>query len=282
MDWIHGLKLVAVAIIAHAIFDMSKKLLSTKWHWLIAILTLITVLTWLNPFAQIVAILIAACLGFQLLKKSDASNTSKLVHIPISKTTGIVLLVLFFMLLLGLPILAALWQHEWISMMEKFYLAGALVFGGGHVVLPLLETQFVQSGQISTSDFLAGYGMTQAVPGPLFTFAAYIGMVIAGVPGAIIATFAIFLPAFLLVVGALPFWISLSRIARLRGAMAGANAAVVGILAAAFVHPVVTQTILSTLDIFIVAVFLWCLIRWKIQPYLLVLLGIVVGIVCYT
>ncbi len=106
------------------------------------------------------------------------------------------------MLLLGLPILSALWHHEWFSLMEKFYLAGALVFGGGHVVLPLLETQFVQSGQISTSDFLAGYGMTQAVPGPLFTFAAYIGMVIAGVPGgAIIATFAIFLPAFLLVVG---------------------------------------------------------------------------------
>ncbi|MCR6521474.1 chromate efflux transporter [Lysinibacillus capsici] len=282
MDWIHGLKLVAVAIVAHAIFDMGKKLLSTKWHWLIALLTLITVLTWLNPLAQIVAILIAACLGFQLLKKSDEGNTSKLVHIPISKTTGIVLLVLFFVLLLGLPILAALWHHEWISMIEKFYLAGALVFGGGHVVLPLLETQFVQSGQISTSDFLAGYGMTQAVPGPLFTFAAYIGMVIAGVPGAIIATFAIFLPAFLLVVGALPFWISLSRITRLRGAMAGANAAVVGILAAAFVHPIVTQTIISTLDIFIVAVFLWCLIRWKIQPYLLVLLGIAVGVIFYT
>ncbi|MGE7807808.1 chromate efflux transporter [Lysinibacillus capsici] len=282
MDWIHGLKLVAVAIVAHAIFDMGKKLLSTKWHLLIALLTLITVLTWLNPLAQIVAILIAACLGFQLLKKSDEGNTSKLVHIPISKTTGIVLLVLFFVLLLGLPILAALWHHEWISMIEKFYLAGALVFGGGHVVLPLLETQFVQSGQISTSDFLAGYGMTQAVPGPLFTFAAYIGMVIAGVPGAIIATFAIFLPAFLLVVGALPFWIRLSRIARLRGAMAGANAAVVGILAAAFVHPIVTQTIISTLDIFIVAVFLWCLIRWKIQPYLLVLLGIAVGVIFYT
>lgn len=282
MDWIHGLKLVAVAIVAHAIFDMGKKLLSTKWHWLIALLTLITVLTWLNPLAQIVAILIAACLGFQLLKKSDEGNTSKLVHIPISKTTGIVLLVLFFVLLLGLPLLAALWHHEWISMIEKFYLAGALVFGGGHVVLPLLETQFVQSGQISTSDFLAGYGMTQAVPGPLFTFAAYIGMVIAGVPGAIIATFAIFLPAFLLVVGALPFWIRLSRIARLRGAMAGANAAVVGILAAAFVHPIVTQTIISTLDIFIVAVFLWCLIRWKIQPYLLVLLGIAVGVIFYT
>ena len=282
MDWIHGLKLVAVAIVAHAIFDMGKKLLSTKWHWLIALLTLITVLTWLNPLAQIVAILIAACLGFQLLKKSDEGNTSKLVHIPISKTTGIVLLVLFFVLLLGLPLLAALWHHEWISMIEKFYLAGALVFGGGHVVLPLLETQFVQSGQISTSDFLAGYGMTQAVPGPLFTFAAYIGMVIAGVPGAIIATFAIFLPAFLLVVGALPFWISLSRITRLRGAMAGANAAVVGILAAAFVHPIVTQTIISTLDIFIVAVFLWCLIRWKIQPYLLVLLGIAVGVIFYT
>ncbi|KPN96901.1 chromate efflux transporter [Lysinibacillus sp. ZYM-1] len=282
MDWIHGLKLVAVAIVAQAIFDMSKKLLPTILHWLIAILALIIVLAWIHPFAQIAAIMIAACIGFQQIKKSSEGNAPLSIHVPISKSTGIVLLSIFLMLLFGLPMISALWNHEWVTMIEKFYLAGALVFGGGHVVLPLLEAQFVQSGQMSTSDFLAGYGMTQAVPGPLFTFAAYIGMAIAGVPGAIIATLAIFLPAFLLVIGALPFWFSLSRIARLKGAMAGANAAVVGILVAAFIHPIVTQTIQNGLDIILVAVFLWCLIRWKIPPYLLVLLGIVVGVVCYS
>jgi len=282
MDWIHGLKLVAVAIVAHAIYDMSKKLLPTILHWLIAILALIIVLAWIHPFAQIAAIMIAACIGFQQIKKSNEGNATLSIHVPISKSTGIVLLSIFLILLFGLPMISALWNHEWVTMIEKFYLAGALVFGGGHVVLPLLEAQFVQSGQMSTSDFLAGYGMTQAVPGPLFTFAAYIGMAIAGVPGAIIATLAIFLPAFLLVIGALPFWFSLSRIARLKGAMAGANAAVVGILVAAFIHPIVTQTIQNGLDIILVAVFLWCLIRWKIPPYLLVLLGIVVGVVCYS
>lgn len=119
---------------------------------------------------------------------------------------------------------------------EKFYTAGALVFGGGHVVLPLLETQFVSSGIMSMESFLSGYGATQAVPGPLFTFAAYIGMVIGGVGGALWATFAIFLPAFLLLLGALPFWISISEHPKLRGAIAGMNASVVGILTAAFLH----------------------------------------------
>lgn len=281
MDWIHGLKLVAVAIVANAIFDMSKKLLSTKLHWLMAIMALIIVLVWVHPLAQIAAIVLAACIGFQQIKKSN-EDAPLVIQVPISKSTGIVLLSFFLILLFGLPMISALWNDEWVTMFEKFYLAGALVFGGGHVVLPLLETQFVQSGQMSTADFLAGYGMTQAVPGPLFTFAAYIGMAIAGVPGAMIATLAIFLPAFLLVIGALPFWFSLSRNTRLKGAMAGANAAVVGILAAAFIHPIVTQTIQSGLDIVFVAVFLWGLIRWKMQPYLLVLLGIVVGIVCYS
>jgi len=182
-------------------------------------------------------------------------------------------------LLVGLPVASPFIQYEWFAMIEKFYLSGALVFGGGHVVLPLLEAQFVQSGLMSSSDFLAGYGMTQAVPGPLFTFASYIGMVIAGVPGAIIATVAIFLPAFLLIVGAMPFWLALNRIAGLRGAMAGANAAVVGILAAAFIHPIVTQTIQDGTDILIASVFLLLLIRWSIPPYLLVLIGVVVGVV---
>ncbi|MFB7159235.1 chromate efflux transporter [Lysinibacillus sp. NPDC056232] len=281
MGWIHGLKLVAVAIVAQAIFDMSKKLIPSIRHFIIALLALIVVLLWVHPLAQVTTIIVASSIGYLLLKMTNQRDDPKETLVPISKMTGACFLALFVILLVGLPIVSPLFQYEWFTMIEKFYLSGALVFGGGHVVLPLLEAQFVQSGLMSSSEFLAGYGMTQAVPGPLFTFASYIGMVIAGVPGAIIATIAIFLPAFLLIVGAMPFWLALNRFAGLRGAMAGANAAVVGMLAAAFIHPIVTQTIQNGLDIVIAALFLWCLMRWKIQPYLLVLTGICVGMVCY-
>ncbi|MGE7942777.1 chromate efflux transporter [Lysinibacillus xylanilyticus] len=279
MGWVHGLKLVAVAIVAQAIFDMSKKLILSIRHFIIALLALVVVLLWMHPLAQVTAIFVASVIGYQFFKKTAERDDLKEAVIPISKTTGVCFLALFVILLVGLPVASPFIQYEWFTMIEKFYLSGALVFGGGHVVLPLLEAQFVQSGLMSSSDFLAGYGMTQAVPGPLFTFASYIGMVIAGVPGAIIATVAIFLPAFLLIVGAMPFWLALNRIAGLRGAIAGANAAVVGILAAAFIHPIVTQTIQDGIDILIASVFLLLLIRWRIPPYLLVLIGVVVGVI---
>lgn len=279
MGWVHGLKLVAVAIVAQAIFDMSKKLILSIRHFIIALLALVVVLLWMHPLAQVTAIFVASVIGYQFFKKTAERDDLKEAVIPISKTTGVCFLALFVILLVGLPVASPFIQYEWFTMIEKFYLSGALVFGGGHVVLPLLEAQFVQSGLMSSSDFLAGYGMTQAVPGPLFTFASYIGMVIARVPGAIIATVAIFLPAFLLIVGAMPFWLALNRIAGLRGAMAGANAAVVGILAAAFIHPIVTQTIQAGTDILIASVFLLLLIRWRIPPYLLVLIGVVVGVI---
>lgn len=279
MGWVHGLKLVAVAIVAQAIFDMSKKLIPSIRHFIIALLALVVVLLWMHPLAQVTAIFFASVIGYQFFKKTAERDDLKEAVIPISKTTGVCFLALFVILLVGLPVASPFIQYEWFTMIEKFYLSGALVFGGGHVVLPLLEAQFVQGGLMSSSDFLAGYGMTQAVPGPLFTFASYIGMVIAGVPGAIIATVAIFLPAFLLIVGAMPFWLALNRIAGLRGAIAGANAAVVGILAAAFIQPIVTQTIQDGTDILIASVFLLLLIRWRIPPYLLVLIGVVVGVI---
>lgn len=281
MGLVHGLKLVAVAIVAQAIIEMSKKLIPSIRHFIIALLALVVVLLWVHPLAQVTTIIVASFVGYLFFKMTNQIENPKETLVPISKMTGICFLALFVLLLIGLPIASPFIQYEWFMLIEKFYLSGALVFGGGHVVLPLLEAQFVQSGLMSSSDFLAGYGMTQAVPGPLFTFASYIGMVIAGVPGAIIATIAIFLPAFLLIVGAMPFWLTLNRIAGLRGAMAGANAAVVGILAAAFIHPIVTLTIQNGLDIVIAASFLLCLIRWGIQPYLLVLIGICIGFVCY-
>jgi len=279
MGWVHGLKLVAVAIVAQAIFDMSKKLILSIRHFIIALLALVVVLLWMHPLAQVTAIFVASVIGYQFFKKTAERDDLKAAVMPISKTTGVCFLALFVILLVGLPVASPFIQYEWFTMIEKFYLSGALVFGGGHVVLPLLEAQFVQGGLMSSSDFLAGYGMTQAVPGPLFTFASYIGMVIAGVPGAIIATVAIFLPAFLLIVGAMPFWLALNRIAGLRGAIAGANAAVVGILAAAFIQPIVTQTIQDGTDILIASVFLLLLIRWRIPSYLLVLIGVVVGVI---
>ena len=280
MGWVHGLKLVAVAIVAQAILDMSRKLISSIWHLIIALFALGAVLLWIHPLSQVMVISLAALIGFRLIK-----ITSEMDHHvtggPTSKKVGFILLTLFFILLIGLPAVSPFIQQEWFMLIEKFYLSGALVFGGGHVVLPLLEVQFVQSGLMSSSDFLTGYGMTQAVPGPLFTFASYIGMMIAGVPGAIIATIAIFLPAFLLIVGAMPFWLALNQFPRLRGAIAGANAAVVGILAAAFFHPIATETIENGLDIVISAIFLWCLMRWKMPPYLLVLIGLCIGIIRY-
>jgi len=280
MGWVHGLKLVAVAIVAQAILDMSRKLISSIWHLIIALSALGVVLLWGHSLSQVLVIGLAALIGFRFIKITKEMNQHVTV-VPISKKAGFILLSLFFLLLIGLPAVSPFMQYEWFILIEKFYLSGALVFGGGHVVLPLLEVQFVQSGLMSSSDFITGYGMTQAVPGPLFTFASYIGMMIAGVPGAVIATIAIFLPAFLLIVGAMPFWLALNQFPRLRGAIAGANAAVVGILAAAFFHPIATETIENWLDIVISAIFLWCLMRWKIPPYLLVIIGLCIGIIRY-
>lgn len=281
LGWIHGLKLVAVAIVAQAIWDMSKKLIPSLRHFVIALLALVLVLVWANPFAQVVVIALAALVGFQLFKENSGKEDSMGITLPISKTTGASLLVLFVILLIGLPVVNTFIQLDWLVLIENFYVSGALVFGGGHVVLPLLEAQFVQGGYMSSSDFLTGYGITQAVPGPLFTFASYIGMVIGGIPGAIVATIAIFLPAFLLIVGVLPFWLTVSRNTGLRGAIVGANAAVVGILAAAFIHPIVSKTIQSGLDVLIAAIFLWLLIRWRMQAYIIVILGMMVGIFLY-
>ncbi|WP_354471446.1 chromate efflux transporter [Lysinibacillus parviboronicapiens] len=281
MNWIHGLKLVAVAIVAQAVWDMSKKLIPSLRHFLIAFLALVVLLLWMHPFAQVVVIFASALVGFKLFKESTTNRDSEGIRLPISKSIGMRFLLLFIILLIGLPVASSLFNYEWLQIIEKFYVSGALVFGGGHVVLPLLEVQFVQSGLLSSSDFITGYGITQAMPGPLFTFASYIGMIIGGIPGALVATIAIFLPAFLLIIGVLPFWFTISRTTGLKGAMAGANAAVVGILAAAFIQPIVTQTIQGGLDVFIVIGFLVLLIRWKIQPYLLVLLGIGVGVVFY-
>ncbi|MBE5106942.1 chromate transporter [Bacillus thuringiensis] len=268
--WIHGLKLVAVAIVAHAIWGMAQKLTPDRNRATIAIVTAAIVLLWPSSWTQIILIVLSGLVGWILYKVPQNAQSYK-IQISISKTMASSCLILFFGLLLLLPIMRSL--SPYIALFDSLYRSGSLVFGGGHVVLPLLEGEFVQNGMMTKEQFLAGYGLTQAVPGPLFTFASYIGAVLNGTLGAVIATIAIFLPAFLLVIGVLPFWDSIRRASYIQGALLGINAAVVGILLAAFYNPIWTSTIMNASD-FVLASLLFCLLAfWKTPPWVIVILG---------
>ncbi|MEN1936919.1 chromate transporter [Paenibacillus sp. 102] len=275
-SWIHGLKLVAVAIVAHAIWGMAQKLTPDRNRATIAVITAAIALLFPSIWTQVTLILLAGLIGWLLYRKHEIPPISK-IHIPVSRTTGALCLLLFFGLLFLLPILRP--SSHWIAMFDSFYRSGSLVFGGGHVVLPLLENEFVLNGMMTKEQFLAGYGLTQAVPGPLFTFSSYIGTVLGGALGATLATIAIFLPAFLLVIGALPFWDQVRRLSYVQGAFLGINAAVVGILLAAFYNPIWTSSIMNTVD-FVIASLLFCLLAfWKAPPWIVVVLGALSGYV---
>ncbi|WP_226529732.1 chromate transporter [Metabacillus niabensis] len=275
--WIHGLKIVAVAVVAHAILGMAQKLTPDLKRKTIALFALVGTLLWQTAFTQVGVIIIAAFVGFLLYKDHTESEESR-VDFPISKGFAIVCLSLFFGLLILLPILREMTSISWIAMFDSFYRSGSLVFGGGHVVLPLLEREFVPTGWLSEEAFLAGYGAAQAVPGPLFTFAAYLGAVINGWQGGLVATVAIFLPAFLLILGTLPFWDTLRRNPKIKGALLGVNAAVVGILISAFYHPIWTSSILAPIDFAFAAVLFSMLVYWKLPPWIIVLTGAVGGL----
>ncbi|MFB6648792.1 chromate transporter [Bacillus toyonensis] len=268
--WIHGLKLVAVAIVAHAIWGMAQKLTPDRNRATIAIVTAAIALLWPSSWTQIILILLSGLIGWLLYKTPQNAQVYK-IQISISKTMASSCLILFFGLLLLLPILRPLSPH--IALFDSFYRSGSLVFGGGHVVLPLLESEFVQNGLMTKEQFLAGYGLTQAVPGPLFTFASYIGAVLNGTTGAVIATIAIFLPAFLLVIGVLPFWDSVRKVPAIQGALLGVNAAVVGILIAAFYDPIWTSTIMNASDFVFASLLFGLLTFWKTSPWIIVILG---------
>lgn len=274
--WIHGLKIVAVVIVAHAIMGMSKNLAPDIQRKVIALLALVGTLLFQSVFTQVGVILIAAFIGF-ILFKHHKNDGKKAAAFPIKKSFSAVCLVLFFILLFALPAFRELTGSYWVAVIDSFYRAGALVFGGGHVVLPLLEQELVPMGWISAEEFLAGYGATQAVPGPLFTFAAYLGTVMNGWIGGLVATAAIFLPAFLLILGALPFWDMLRNNDKVKGAVMGANAAVIGILISALYTPIWTSSILKPVDFALAAILFVMLVNFKLPPWVIVVTGAIGG-----
>ncbi len=276
---LHGLKIVAVAVVAQAVWGMARSLCPDRERAGIGLAALVLVTVSASAFAQIGAIAIGALLGW-LLCRGKAGGDGAVVAFGLSKRAGITCLILFAILLLGLPLVAPMAQG--LSVFDTFYRAGALVFGGGHVVLPLLEAGVVEPGWVTRDAFLAGYGAAQAVPGPLFTFAAYLGAVLEptpnGLAGAAIALFAVFLPGFLLLLGVAPFWDRFRQFDAARAAMMGTNAAVVGILGAALYDPLWTTAILAPADFAVAAVGFILLSIWKAPPWVVVALCAVSGV----
>ena len=278
--WLHGLKVAAVAVVAQAVLGMARALAPDRPRATLAVAAAILVLAVPSTWGQIGAIILGGAIGIILLR-GQAPGDHAALPLSVSRTTGIVMLALFFALLIGLPLLAALSPVQGLKEFDVFYRAGSLVFGGGHVVLPLLQASVVPSGWVSNDAFLAGYGAAQAVPGPLFTFAAYLGAVMRPEPngwlGAIICLVAVFLPSFLLVLGALPFWEELRRRASAQAALAGVNAAVVGLLLAALYNPVWTTGVSGAADFALVIAAFLLLFMWQTPPWLVVVLCAVAG-----
>ncbi|MBB2676076.1 chromate efflux transporter [Rhizobium sophoriradicis] len=272
---LHGLKLVAVAVVAQAIWGMAKSLTPDRERAGIALAAIAIVVFVGGSFGQIGAIALGAAAGL-ILCRADAPALAGRLGFPVSRRAGAIALVLFAAFFLVPPLLANATGHQGIALFDAFYRSGALVFGGGHVVLPLLQAEVVAPGWVTNESFLAGYGLTQAVPGPLFTFAAYLGTVMAPAPngwaGAVIALVATFLPGLLLAYGMLPFWDGLRTRPAMQAAMRGANAAVVGILGAALYSPVWTSAVLSPRDFALALTGFLLLTVWKAPPWIIVLL----------
>ena len=278
--WLHGLKIAAVAVVAQAVWGMAQALCPDRPRATLAVLAAVTVLLVPTAWGQIGAIAAGGLIGLVVLRDAAGAAGSAL-HVPIGRGFGLTCLVLFFALLAGLPLLAAAVPSQALALVDSFYRSGSLVFGGGHVVLPLLQAEVVPPGWVTNDAFLAGYGAAQAVPGPLFTFAAYLGAVMGPWPngwlGATICLVAVFLPSFLLVFGALPFWAALRDEPRAQAALRGINAAVVGLLLAALYRPVWISAILAPVDFALAVVAFLALAAWKVPPWLVVVLAAVAG-----
>ena len=272
---LHGLKVVAVAVVAQAVWTMARSLCPDAKRATLAVLATIGVLAVPSPFVQVGAIVIGGLVGWTILR-ADAPTDHVELGVRVNRGFAIAALVLFFAALFGLPVLAAAFPSQTMALVDSFFRSGSLVFGGGHVVLPLLQSEVVPPGWVSQDAFLAGYGAAQAVPGPLFTFAAYLGTVMTGTPngptGGLICLLAIFASSFLLVIGALPFWDALRRVGAVRNALLGVNAVVVGLLLAALYDPVWTSAILSAADFGLALAAFTLLVFWKTPAWLVVIL----------
>jgi chromate transporter len=281
MGLVHGLKLVAVAIVAQAVFGMARTLCPDRQRASIAALAMVLTLCSSSSITQIGAILLGGIAGL-LFCRTPAPVSNAPIPIPVSRRVGVASLTTFALLLAGLPVLLRFGSHPDLALFDAFYRSGALVFGGGHVVLPLLRDAFVPPGWVSDSTFLSGYGAAQAVPGPLFSFAAYLGAVVwpahGGVAGGALGLVGIFLPGMLILLGVLPFWNSLRTRLGARAAMRGINAAVVGLLGAALYNPVWTSSISTTGDLSVALIGFVLLAVWHARPLWVVILGSLAGI----
>jgi chromate transporter len=276
---LHGLKLVAVAIVAQAVWGMARTLCPDRERASIAAIASLIILFGGTSLAQIGAIVFGALAGLWLCRNGPPSAPGHAI-VPVSRAVGIAALIVFFALLAGLPLLRNL--DSGAALFEAFYRSGALVFGGGHVVLPLLREAFVTPGWVSDDAFLAGYGAAQAVPGPLFTFAAYLGAVANpsahGIPSAVLGLIGIFLPGILVLLGTLPFWDALRSKTGAQATMRGVNAAVVGLLGAALYNPVWTSSVQAPGDFAVALVGFVLLMAWRAPPLVVVVVSAVGGV----
>lgn len=271
--WLHGLKIAAVAVVAQAVWGMAKNLCPDRPRRTMALAAAGLVLAFQGVGGQIGAIAAGGLFGILWMRETEGGETESHL-IPAGRKTAVFSLLLFFSLLFCLPLLAAATGNQVVILFDSFFRSGALVFGGGHVVLPLLQAEVVNPGWVGNDLFLAGYGAAQAVPGPLFTFSAYLGAVMeegpGGWSGGALCLTAIFLPSFLLVTGLIPFWDLLRRRALVRRALAGVNAAVVGLLLAALYTPVWSSGILSTADFILGLAAFGLLTVWRVTPWIVV------------
>jgi chromate transporter len=275
--WLHGLKLAAVAVVAQAVWGMGRSLALDRDRATIVIVAAVAALAWQSAIMQVSIILVSGFVGWKILKVDAVQSSKDSLSTFIPKWMGIVALVVFFVILAGLPLARQLESSQTLAIFDSFFRSGSLVFGGGHVVLPLLQSEVVGPGWMTNAEFVAGYGATQAVPGPLFTFSAYLGAVISpgpqGIVGGGLALVAIFLPSFLLITGVLPFWDLLRRRDVFRRALNGVNAAVVGLLLAALYNPVWTSSVETPEDFALAISALGLLMFWKTPPWMVVSLA---------
>ncbi|MDE1933989.1 chromate efflux transporter [Bradyrhizobium sp.] len=278
---LHGLKLTAVAIVAQAVLGMARNLCPDRERASIAVVAALIILFSTSSIAQVAAIVLGGLAGLWLCR-SEATAPSGHVELPVSRTVGLACLAGFFILLAGLPLVRGLSGSSGVALFEAFYRSGALVFGGGHVVLPLLREAFVTPGWLSDNAFLAGYGAAQAVPGPLFTFAAYLGTVVSaephGLAGAALGLLGIFLPGMLVLLGVLPFWDSFRKRPNAQAIMRGVNAAVVGLLGAALYNPVWSTSVKTSGDFGVALLGFVLLIAWRAPPLIVVAISAAGGI----